>query len=82
MSMFRKIRGKFQGEIQKLIKITQKILSIISLFFVYIIGIGSTAAVVKIFNRRILRNKTLDNNTFWIKAQGYDEEISKSTRQS
>jgi len=44
--------------------------------------VGLTSLLVKIFNRRILKQQPLDEDTYWLPAKGYEEDMDKSLRQS
>ena len=71
-----------KGILQNYIKTIQKILITVLLTFVYFIGFGVTLILVIIFNRKILGKKYKDRDTFWKEAEGYQDDMGNSIRQS
>jgi len=64
------------------IKIIQRVLLFVCLAVVYFIGVGFTALVMAVFNRRVLSGCGRNDDTFWVKAKGYDKEIDDGKFQS
>ena len=68
--------------VQTIIKIIQKIVIPVALFFIYVFGLGITLIFVLIFNRKILKARHVGEDTFWIKDQEDDFDIDGYRRQS
>jgi len=64
------------------IKIIQKILISVALFVIYYFGLGITFIFSFVFNREVLSGRKKDKDTFWIRAEGYQNSIEESRRQS
>jgi len=60
----------------------QKIIITAALFFIYILGFGITLILVTIFNRKLLGIKRREEDTFWVKAEGYEADIDQLIRES
>lgn len=54
----------------------------ISLILVYFLGFGITLLLMLVFNRKALADYNVNNDTFWVKAEGYEPDIGDSSRQS
>ena len=67
-------------KLQALTRRIQKNFVAISLFFIYIIGVGITLIFVVIFNRKLLR-KQKNKDTFWKETKGYEPNINDATKQ-
>lgn len=68
--------------VQISIKVIQKIVIPIALFFIYIFGFGVTLIFVLIFNRKILKAGHKGGDTFWIKDQEDNFDRDGYRRQS
>jgi len=69
-------------KIEKLIQFIQKILINILLFLVYCFLIGGTWIIARIFKPSLLKNKPINDETFWIKAEGYNADFKDCLKQS
>lgn len=72
----------FKKIIQKFVVIVQKILITILLFLVYLIGFGITSLFAILFNRKLFGVLSQRKNSFWKKAEGYENDMDASTRPS
>lgn len=68
--------------IQKLGIIIQKVIISILLFIVYYLVFGLTVVIAFLFNRRMLTGRDYLQYTTWLDANGYDEDMLSSKKQS
>ncbi len=75
MSLIKKITQKvFFG--------AQKVIMAVSVFFLYYFIFGLTVIASLLFNRRLLYTDIARTDTFWVDAEGYDEDMASSRRES
>lgn len=65
-----------------IIKTAQKIVIRVLLFFLYIFGFGVTHLFTMILGLINFRNRTTTEDSFWIDADGYAENMEDCLRQS
>jgi hypothetical protein len=63
------------------VMVIQKIIIAVSLFFLYGVGFGIMSVFVRITGYKSTAQHTL-KNSFWAKAEGYDETLSDCLRES
>lgn len=68
--------------INKIIVIIQKAVIYTSLFIFYVFGFGITLAFMAVFNRKLLGTEKHSKDTFWKKAEGYENDIGGCERES
>lgn len=66
----------------KLVKGIQHFVITLILLIVYFVGIGITALLAGIFNRRIFKKDYVSNDTYWVKAHDYENKMENYIRQS
>lgn len=66
----------------RLVRVMQKILITVLLFFVYIFGFGLTFIWAVIFKRELLGHRIKMSSSFWKKADGYEAHFEDAMRQS
>ena len=64
------------------IRIVQKILITVLLFFLYIVGFGVTYLFSAVFQRQLLRDKHKSGESFWNVAVDYETDLNDGTMQS
>ena len=68
---------------QKLIWIIiRRVILPVSLFLVYILGIGITLVILLIFDRKVLRIGNEKSESFWVKPHDLDKDMEAFMRQS
>jgi hypothetical protein len=69
--------------IQKFIwLVIRKVILPISLFLLYVFGIGSTRLIMMLFDRKRIRRNNEKDASFWLEAKDYDANIERCNRQS
>lgn len=68
--------------IWSIVRLIQKLLVTIFLFLIYVFGFGLTAIFTLVFNRRLLRKGSKNEDTFWNQAKDYEGNMEDSLRQS
>ena len=59
----------------------QKILLAMLLFLTYTLLVGAMLALISIFGRKLLW-PARKNDSYWVKAEGYEPDLKESLRQS
>lgn len=66
----------------RFIAFVQRVVVTLCLFFVYFLGMGITALLVRVFNRSLLRQSPADADSWWVEAEGYQPDPDTAARQS
>ncbi len=68
---------------QAVVRVVQKVLVTVLLFFTYTVGMGVLFVLASVFRRGLLRDAVAaDSNTFWLPSQGCEPDEAESFRQS
>lgn len=67
--------------LNSIIVIVQKVMVTTGLFIIYIVGFGLTALAAKCTGA-LTRDDRLSPDTWWRKADGYDNDVQESERES
>ncbi|MDP8297640.1 MAG: hypothetical protein RAP41_05595 [Candidatus Orphnella occulta] len=80
--MLNKIKLTLKKITRKLTSAIQKVLITVLLTFFYFVVFGITFIIMYIFKRSILTGHNKDARTSWVQADGYQENLEESLRQS
>lgn len=64
------------------IRVAQRVVMAVSLFFVYFLGIGASRLVAMVFQRHLTRWDPPDQDSYWVPAQGYEPDPERSLHQT
>jgi hypothetical protein len=64
------------------IRVVQRVVMAVSLFFVYFLGIGASRLLAMVFQPRLTRWDPPDQDSYWIEAEGYDPDPERSLHQT
>jgi hypothetical protein len=74
--------GKIKDKIRGLLRAVQRILAVILLFIIYFAGFGLTSFFTLFFRRRDAGSTCRGNDSFWIEAEGYSNEMDDCLKES
>ena len=72
----------FKKILATIVKMIQRILITVFLIILYFFGFGITLFFLVLFKRKLIYSSIKNIDSSWLKAEGYDQGLEESLRQS
>ncbi len=82
METLARIFGKLRDATKVVIRLAQRVVMAVSLFFVYFVAVGLTKLLAAIFQRHLMRWDPAGQDSYWVPAEGYEPELERSLHQT